>query len=358
MPAEIDIFTTRYMLPLVEENMRASSFLRDRYFSKTTIFESKYIDFDVLVHQRQKAVFSNINDGPTILERTGFKTFSFEAPYMNPATITTAEDVINNRLPGDHIYSTRSPQEKMNEILGRDLNRLEHAITRAEEDMIKDLLFYGNIKIEGPGISRSLDFWEGLQTAEKPTTTLTSANYWTASGADPLKDLRDIRRKIVQRSGVGPTDCIMGREAIDAFIANLTLNNKTLDIRRVEMGYVKPNELAPGVIYWGRLLDSGLDIYSYDDVISVNGSEVPVIPTKAVLVGSPRATTTMAYGPCPLVKNNEGLSVVAAARVPSSFVSTNKPAGRVLQLASRPLPILHEIQAFHVLWPLGYTAQS
>lgn len=355
-----DYFTTRALLPLVSEDKRAESFLRDHFFSDVQTYETRLVEFDVLNDQRQTALPVDMDEGGSILKDYGFKNYRFEAPYFAPETITTAEDIIDNRMAGETVYTTKRAEERLGEKVGRDLRKLEKALTRAEEWMCAQVLAYGKIQLRSHGRASTIDFWEDLQSADQPKTTLSGTALWSApTTANPFKDLRKARRDIIEASGISPTEAIMGAEAIEAFLAYLDASNQHLDLRRMELGYIKPEMLANGATYWGRLLDSGLDIYSYDATVNIDGTKTYVLPSKAVIIGSPDVGTSMTYGPCPLLKNSGmDFSIAAAPRVPSSYVSIRNPAGRILRLASRPLPVVHEVYGFHTLWPLGSQSQS
>lgn len=356
----VDYFTTRHMLSLVGGDKRAESFLRDHFFGETDTYETKLVEFDVVNEKRQTAPPCDMDDGGTILKDDGFKTYTVEAPYFCPETKTTAEKIINNRAAGETVYTTKKVEQRFGERMGKDLMRLEKAITRSEEFMCANMLVYGKVKLNIHGRAREIDLWEGIESADQPKTVLSGNDLWSAtSTAKPFKDLRQARKDIIEASGIAPTECFMGAEAIEAFLNYLDANNKHLDTRLLEMGYIKPEMLTDGVTYWGRLLDCSLDIYSYNAVVDINGTATAVLPTKAVVIGSQKAGTLMTYGPCPLLENS-GLdfSVAAADRVPSSYVSVKSPAGRVLRLASRPLPIIREIYGFRTLWPLGTQTQA
>src|SRR5690606_28124997 len=142
------------------------------------------------------------------------------------------------------------------------------------------------------------------------------------------------------------------QDAIDALLANEKLQ-KQLDLRRVDMGEIDPQLLPNGVTYYGRIKAAGLDLWGYDEwYLDDNGDEQPMVPTKSVLIGSPLVRTTMAYGAVVLMRGDEGNqapAIYAGRRVPDSWTQRKNPAGRIVQIKSRPLPIIHQIDGFRVL---------
>jgi hypothetical protein len=342
----MDMFSTRTMLGMITEaDKNAKTFLRDRYFSNTRNFDTTKIDIDIVgSNGRKVAPFVNPKVGGIVLEREGYQTNSYEAPEMSPMRITTAEDMLK-RSPGETIYGAKSPTERAAEQLGRDLSDLDDIITRREEVMCAEALFTGKITIKGEGYDEVVNYWP-TNPAEQPKTTLTTL--WTAGDADIQKDLRTIRRGVIQKCGITPTEIICGTDALEALLAKLTVKEQ-LDMRRVDMGFITPSLLPNGVTYWGYLKDSGLDIYSYDEwYLNDEGVETPMVPTDLVLLTSQGVKTTMAYG-CVSLAGDDNVNFYMGSRIPDSWVQRANPSGRVVQIKSRPLPIIHQIQGFHVI---------
>ena len=122
-----------------------------------------------------------------------------------------------------------------------------------------------------------------------------------------------------------------------------------LDNRRVDLGFVKPQELPNGVSYMGHLNEVDLDIYSYDEwYIDEAGKEHPMVPEKACLLASPNTKTMLAYGVVALA-GDEQVRFYEGARVPDSWVQRANPSGRVVQIKSRPLPVIQQVNGFHLI---------
>lgn len=347
----VNLFDTRTMMGMITEGEKATkSFFRDRYFKNRPTFNTTKIDFDVVgLKDRKLAPFVHPKAGGVAVDRQSFRAESYEAPAISLMRVTTAEDMLK-RSPGETIYNGKTPQQRAAEILGRDLSDLDDMITRREEVMCREALLEGKVTVKGEGYDEVIDFWP---TADKPTTAL--ATKWTADSADAVSimaDLRTIRRAMVKKAGFTPHEIICGTAVIDCLVSKLG-KDKALDMRRVDMGQIDPKMLPNGLTYWGYLKDSALDIYSYDDwFVNDEGNEVPMMPEDKILMASPNARTTLAYGIVPLVVDEKGDNAVAfaeGARVPNSWVQRAAPAGRVVQLNSRPLPIINQVYGFHVI---------
>lgn len=349
MANTIDMFSTRTMLGMVEEAQKeAKTFLRDRYFTNHQNFNSKKIDIDIVgANQRKVTPFVNPKIGGVVVEREGYRTNSYEAPEVSPMRVTTAEDMLN-RSAGETIYGSKTPDQRAAEQLGRDLSDLDDMITRREELMCSEALFQGKITVKGKGYDEVINYWP-TETDKQPKTTLSTL--WTAADADAgtiMADLRAIRRSVIQQSGINPTEIICGTDVIEAVIEKLSKASQ-LDNRRVDLGQINPTQLPNGVTYWGYLKDSALDIYSYDEYyLDDTGVEKSMVPTDLVLMGSPKVKTTLAYGCVSLAGDND-VKFYEGSRIPDSWVQRANPSGRIVQIKSRPLPIIHQISGFHVI---------
>lgn len=339
----IDMFQTRTMLEMVKgAEFAPTSFLRDRYFANVKTFDTTKVDVDIVdASGRKLAPFVNPKIGGQVVERSGYRTHSYEAPEVSPFVITTAEDVLK-RLPGEALYSSVTPEERAAQMLGEDLRGLDEDITRREEAMCAEALFAGQVSVKGKGYDEVVSFWDANE-GDKPMTTVSTL--WNAAGADILGDLRAIRRAVIQKSGITPTEIVCASDVIDAILANEKIADQ-LNVRRAELGQVKIEDLPEGVTYYGTL--GGLDIYGYDSwYVDAEGVEKPFVPAGLVLMGSPKVKTTMAYGCCAVY--GEEMALYAEKRVPSSWVQQANPAGRIVQVKSRPLPIIHQVGGFHVI---------
>lgn len=347
----MNIFDTRTMLEALKLGKPAHSFLRDRYFGRVKEFTTTKLDIDIVKGKRRVAPFVHPKIGGKTVERDGYTTNSYEAPEVSPDMITTAEDILK-RAPGQPVYGGIDPNQRASEQLGEDLAELDNMITRREEVMAAEALFTGKITVIGEGYDEELHYWPA-DPAEQPYEELAGNAVWDGSDANPMVDLRQARRDIIQASGVTPQEVIMGTDALEAFLASLNKANVALDYRRVDMGQIDPSHLPNGVTYWGRLKDSALDIYTYDEwYLDDNGDEQPMVPTDLVLVGSPNVRTTMAYGVVTLYRgsgDNAAPEFYAERRVPDSWTQRKNPAGRIVQIKSRPLPIINQIDGFKVI---------
>ena len=348
----MDMFTTRTMLAMVEEGQKSNNtWLRDRYFPHRPTFNTQKIDFDIIGRGGRKvAPFVNPKIGGIVMEREGYRTESYEAPEVSPQRVTTAEDMLK-RMPGETVYSGKSPTQRAAEILGRDLSDLDDIITRREEVMCAEALFTGKVTVKGEGYDEVINYWAQLPEKEQPKTKLTTK--WDEQGVAAgtiMSDLRTLRRSMIQTGGFTPHEMICGSKVIDTILTKLTAA-KQLDMRRVDMGAIDPKMLPNGVTYWGYLKDSGLDIYSYDEWYLDGDEEKPMVPDNLCLLAAQNVRTMLAYGVVARAGDDQ-VAFYEGARVPDSWVQRANPSGRIVQIKSRPLPVIQQIHGFHVIDPL------
>lgn len=346
----MDMFATRTMLPAVQQSKtKAKTWLRDRYFGedKVKTYTTKKVDIDLVGGDDRKiAPFVNPKVSGVVMTKDGYRTTSYEAPEVNPMRSTSAEDLLN-RSPGETVYSSKSPDERAAEELGKDLSYLAEKIDRREEVMCSEALFYGQVTVKGEGYDEVIGYWDA-EEGEKPFTEL--ATPWTNASANVFDDLRAAADFMSLKGGYTPRELICGKNAAKALIERV---KKELDYRRVDLGEINPRQLPNGVAYLGHLNELGLDIYTYKDwyVHPDTGLLTPIVPDNLVLMASVDAATTRAYGCCAVEEDDE-IKHYEGTRIPSSWVEKN-PCCRMVQIKSRPLPIINQIHGFHVLDVIG-----
>lgn len=338
----ISMFETRSMLPMLEEAKPANTFLKELFFSNEVPHETEHVDIDIWAGKRRLAPFVAPRIGSKTVERTGYEVKTYKPPQVAPDMITTAEDLLK-RSPGENIYNAKSPNARAAELLTKDMLEMENMITRREEQMCAQALFTGQINVVGEGVNDTIQYWSQLDAALRPYTALGAGARWNEETSDIVKNLRDWRRGVVQKSGIAPTQAILGSAAADTLFKN-TLLLKQLDNRRIDSGEINTEFLPDGVIYHGFLKGANMDLWSYDEwyIDEADGEEKPMVPEKNILIGSPRVRTSMLYG-C-VVDPVEGS--FALPRVPVSWVQRKPVSGRVLAVKSRPLPAIHQIYGF------------
>ena len=340
----ISMFDKRTMIAALESMPPKRTFLKDLFFNNVITSETDKIDVDIYKGNQKMAAFVSPKVGSITVKKEGWKTETYTPPLIGLDDITTAEDILTRSI-GENVYSQKSPDERAAEILLRDMARLDTMIEIREEWMCAKALFTGAVDVSGEGVSQNIDF--GMSNSHK--VTLGTGVKWTDTGINPLTDIATWKTLIAKDSFLSADIVIMGAGAAKAFINNAEVQ-KSLDIRNIDLGVIRPQELPSGAKYIGSDRLNGVDYYTYEGyyVDPTTGVQTPFVPNGAVLLASKSARTSMMYGAVTIAdENTKTLLTYAMPRVPDSWVS-KKPAARFIQLNSRPLPVPHDIDGFVV----------
>lgn len=335
----VDLFEPRTMLESVEQMKRARRFLTTTFFGATPRnFTTKHVDIDIIKGQRKMAPFVRPNRKGRIVDRSGNVMRSYTPAYVKPKLETTAGMLVNQRSPGEAIYSARTPLQRAAEQMARDYEELDDQISRREEWMVAQALTSGRVNVVGDGVDDVVDF------QMSPSHIITEATAWTEAGSDPIANLRKYKRLATKDSGRTAGAAVLSVEAADAMLDNEDFRKK-LDTRRIDLGMVRPEELPDGVTYLGYLRDPGMDLYVYEEwYIDDAGDEQPMIPAGGLVVGPTTSRCSMLYGAIQDMEAIEG-ALFDVDRYPKSWIEPDEGV-RFLSMQAAPLPGFHEPDAF------------
>lgn len=340
----IDIFATRTMLAALEQIPAPTTFLLDTYFKGSKQFESEYVDMDIIKGKRRMAPFVHPTMEGKLVERIGFETMTYRAPYIKPKMASSAADLLQ-RSAGSNIYGSESLATRAARLMGDDLAELQRQITFREEWMAAQALDAGGYTATGDGISLAVDF--GMAADHK--ITLTGNALWSAtSTANPVDDLVDWCEKIAKESGLMPDKVIMGASAWKYFRNFYQAAGKASPLSpiKITLGEIAPKNLPGGVSYMGSVVERGvnLDIYTYAGYYNADGTGVvtPYVPDKKVWVGCTSALGLKMYG---AIQDIEAGGSYAVARYPKSW-TTPDPSVRFVMLQSASLVAMLQPDAF------------
>ena len=330
--ANISIYDPRTMGKLVERMPKVQTFIKSTFFRNVETFDTQKIDVDFKKGNRQLAPFVHKKIGGVTIDNEGYETNTYEPPLVAPNKITTVDDILK-RTPGESLYGGKSPNQRAVEKMQRDFTELDEMITRREEWMCCQALFTGKIPIldkDGKELQAEIDF----QFTNK--VTLSGANAWNKKTGGKIKQLKEWRKQVQKTGFVNCNICIMGDEALEAFIMDEEVQ-KLLDVERYDLAVIKPRELPNGVTYIGTIQGEGMDIYSYNEWFLDNWTDKdkpenkPLVPTNAVALLSTEANYSMYYGGVGVVdESGKTIAVVEGSRIPEQWVE-RRPPRRFLQ---------------------------
>lgn len=345
----ISIYDPRTMGKLVERMPKVHTFIKDTFFRRVETFDTQKIDVDFKKGNRQLAPFVHKKIGGATIDNEGFQTNTYEPPLVAPNKITTVDDILK-RTPGESLYNGKSPNQRAVEKLQRDFAQLDEMITRREEWMCCQSLFTGKIPIldkDGKEIQEEIDF----QFTNKET--LPAAKKWTTAQGGKIAQLKAWRKKVQKTGFVNCNICLMGSDALEAFLADEEVQ-KVLDVRRFEVAVIAPKELPNGATYIGTIHEIAMDIYTYNEWYLDNWTnketpeDKPLLPANIVALLSTEAEYSMYYGAVGIVDEaGKTIAVVEGSRIPEQWVE-RRPARRFVQLSSAPLCVPHEVDSWFI----------
>ena len=332
MPNMVDLYSPRTLAEVVRTTPPIRTFLRDHFFTNEKTFVTETVDIDIKKGNRKMAAFVHPMVGGEIVTMEGYETKSYAPPLINPVIPTKAEQLLK-RLPGEDLYSGKSPADRAAEKLIEEYNTLNDMTTRREEWMAAQVLTTGQVHIKGKGVDEVIDF--GLTNK----VTLASTKKWGASAADIWGNLKDWKQQVSRNGFANANMVIMGKAAADAFMADATIKN-LLDNRRIEIGAIKPEEMEGGLTYYGHLNLPGVDIYGYDEVYldDDTGETKPLIPDNMVLMIPSHADFMRAYGLCTYIDDMGDWHMAQTARLLRTYVE-HRPDRRMIEMQAHPLLI-------------------
>jgi len=341
MPISTNVFEPRSLARAIEIRHRPVMWYRDTYYQgEAQTHGARLVQLDVLVGGRKLAPIQRPTDASHMVARDSAAEKLVRLPYMKPGMPTTAEDIIQRREVGAHLYSERDLVGAAQRQLGRDMEQLDDQIDRRVEWMAAQGCITGVtplVSLDASGAAMGIEAevdW-GMPGGHLITLSV-STDKWGHADSTPLGNLRTWGNLIAQAAGVSANVATLGADAADALINHAGVQS-LLDNRRIEAGMIELAERGvEGITYLGRL--NGIDLYedlrTYADE---TGTATPYTPVDRVVLGARGADNRMHYGPISDLK-------CPNPRV-ARWVKTweqEEPSQRYLAVHSSPLPGLHQ----------------
>lgn len=350
----MDQFGTRALLALQENLQPVRTFLSSRFTDEGETFLTESVEVQYRKGRRKTAPYVSPLLPGKVMDRTGYKVDTFTPALIKPMRTITAIDIQRPQM-GETIYSQKSPIQRQDEMIARDMLELMDYIARRQEVMVSSLLFTGKVKQVGDGVNQELNF--GLTQIR----ALTPAERWDAAGVDPFGVLVEMATELQTESGQIVKDILMAPDAAQAFIKNEEVR-KYYDYRRIEGGTIAPANLPSGAMYIGHVSYPGIDadLWSFSELYEedydlVTGKQLADPVTKnlvpsgtAVLVPS-GPIITWNWGAVPIANEEKTAFILSSLRQTPQSWMTIEPAQRFLQILSRPLPVPKNINGWAVI---------
>ena len=316
-------YTTREMMEAIDQTPPVRTFFQRTFFPTENTHVTEKVEFDVRKGKRIMAPFVSPRIGGKVITRQGFKTNQFTTPKLAPERALTVDD-ISQRMIGENIYSQRTPEEREDELLAKDMTDLEESIARRKEWMCRQVLYEGKLDVvdEEEGIDVQVDF--GFTNI----VVLGADEQWSLATVDPLKILRARRKKTIKDTGTAP------------------------DMKNV---VIEPRIVDPALTFYGRIAELDLDIYTYDEwFLNDEGEDEAMVPPGTVLLAHSGGEGAIEYGLVTQMEDKKFHSYEGKL-VPKVWAD-EKDEVKKIRLTSRPLPRPYDVDSWTIIYVKGASA--
>lgn len=289
MPINID--DTRTMLAAIERSVKPTTTLIDTFFPDVQTFVTETVDIEYRKGGRKMAPFVVPGTKGVNLARTGSKIRTYKVPVMKPKRPIEISDIMRRGF-GEDIYSTRTPEQRAEELRARDLAELIDSCVRRQEWMAAQLLINGSYQVEGyadDGKTVLIDTVT-FDEFENKITISGSGNTWDAATAKIYDDINDASLTIRRAANMTPTVGICATNVVNYLINNEQLYNYMLIPNRENLALLslQPKLERPDLMRVGYISSLNLTIYAYDGGYEDDGGEfTPYIPDDHLIIGVP-----------------------------------------------------------------------
>ncbi|MDY6404801.1 MAG: major capsid protein, partial [Synergistales bacterium] len=292
-----DYYEPRFLAGVIRQTPSLKTFFKTRFFNNAITFPAEKVSFEVQEGKRRLAPYVSPRIGSETIERDEYSVKTYTAPLVAPNRIIT-NDTLAQKLLGEATWNSGvTPDERAAKIAARDIMELQDTITRREEFMCARVKQDGKLIIKGKGVNEVVDYgFENLVTVD-------AADRWTPT-FDIMGQLSNIAREM-SKDGINPDMLILGSDAAAMLLRNEKFL-KLLDIRRMEIGEIKPSELEGGVSYIGRMIVPGamFDVVMYNEWYSDDSDKdaggkpksKPLVDPETVIIQSRAEKNSMLYG--------------------------------------------------------------
>ena len=336
-------YTTIEMMDAIDQTPSVRSFLRKTFFPGAQTHVAEKVEFDVRKGKRIMAPFVSPRKGGKVITRQGWKTNQFTTPKIAPERALTVDD-ISKRAIGENIYSKRTPSEREDELLAKDLTDLEESIDRRKEWMCRQILFDGKLDVqdEEEGVDVQIDF--GFTNI----IVLGDDEQWKLATVNPLLLFGRLRKKIIKDTGRAPDIAIFSSDVIHDFIENKFIK-ESMDVLNMKNVEIKPRVVDPALTFYGRIAELDIDIYTYDEwFLNDKGEDESIIPAGTVLLAHSDGEGQIEYGLVTQMEDKK-FNSYEGKLVPKVWADENSEVKKV-RLTSRPLPRPFDVESWAVIY--------
>lgn len=335
-------YTTREMMEAFDLTPPVRTFFQRTFFPGEQTHVTEKVEFDVRKGKRIMAPFVSPRKGGKVITRQGWKTNQFTTPKLAPERPLTIDD-ISHRAIGENLYSQKTPAEREDELLSKDMTDLEESIARRKEWMCRQILYEGKVDVvdEEEGVDVQIDF--GFSNI----IVLGEDELWSLATVNPLIVLRETRKKIIQAAGSAPDIAVFSSDVIEEFVTNPFVKT-AMDLLNYKNIVIEPRVVDPALTFYGRIAELDLDIYTYDEwFLNDEGEDESMVPAGTVLLGHSTGEGQIEYGLVTQMEDKVFRSYEGKL-VPKVWADENSEVKKI-RLTSRPLPRPFDVESWAVI---------
>lgn len=341
-----NIYSTYFMLQALEAYNEPFTFLRDTFFPNPETFMTEKALVDIVKGGKTMAPLVAPYVNGSLDKRSGYTTREITTPRVAPFRTLTGDE-IKKRTPGESLISSKSAEQRAQEILAKDLVDLDKKIIYTEEFLSAKVLLGSSIDIdevdEAGNVAGKFNIDYGFENA----VSVPSTKKWTVETVNPIENIETwIDTKVLQNSSNTPDVVVMDPEAAKAFMNNPFI--KSIIQLRAQAGTIQePTYKGKGATFIGRFTKYNLEVYSYSNLVDQgSGTPTQLLPSGTVIIG-PSGQGKMNYGAVNQLEEGKGWLTYEEKRVPLYTVD-QKAQVETLKVTSRPLPSPHDVDSFVV----------
>lgn len=335
----MDVFSTEYLMGVVESLVRPPSFILDRYFNRVETFTSEEIHFDVIDKKRRIAPFVSPYAPGKLMNKQGRKVNTFAPAYTKDKRIFEPS-LGFKRAAGEQIGGNQLlPAQRIELAIVENITDQVEILTRRMEMMAVEALRTGKNVIAGENYpSVTVDF--GRDASATPANLAGAAKWNNAdtSTPTPLDNLRTWALNALKLSGNWTVDVFMPVLTFQNFIKIDQVKERWQALQagnlgtNIQLGVQFDGE---GAVKVGSIDQFNIYVYAgwYTAETDAGESLNEILPDGYIFGVGSRVDGVRAYG---AIKDHDSLQAVEY--FPKSWTE-NDPSARYLMLQSAPLMV-------------------
>lgn len=304
--------STMELIQVVERIKAPATFLVETMFPQVQQITSDILPIEYNKEHRRLAAYlvSGAKGINVKREKTSVKLY--QCPLMGIRRVIGINDITRRGIGEMPVVSTKTPEERAQEMVARDLVDLQRMLTNSKTAQAAELLQTGKITVKAyadDGETPQEDViefnWSGKKNKD-----------WTANNADILGDLREASYEIQEKAGIVPSLLICGKNVEKYMLENKKMADWLLSANANATKFInyQPQFTSPQIRHLGFINALNLEMVSYAETYWDGEQAIPFLnPDSAILCCPGRGRQV--YGSITLLENKQW-QTYAAQMVP------------------------------------------